>query len=246
MSAWWGRPVAETRAWLELARLPADPVFRGRSVPRGDGRPVVLVPGFLAGDQTLAVLAAWLRVVGYAPHICGFISNADCSDRAFERVARKAEALHDGSGRRVAIVGHSRGGHVAKALGAARPDLVSHAISMGADLQHQLGISTPTLLAVGATRCTLLATRRAREPECLTADCSCTFTHSFYGRFPTDRVRLTSIYTKGDGVVRWQRCIVPDADCVEVTGSHVGLVVNRAAYRAIALALAEPELGRDL
>ena len=46
---WWGRPVAETRGWLELGRLLADPVlYRAGGVPRGDGRPVVLMPGFLA------------------------------------------------------------------------------------------------------------------------------------------------------------------------------------------------------
>jgi hypothetical protein len=38
----------------------ADPVFLPAGVPRGDGRPVVLLPGFLAGDQTLSILAAWL------------------------------------------------------------------------------------------------------------------------------------------------------------------------------------------
>jgi hypothetical protein len=57
-----------------------------------------------------------------------------------------------------------------------------------------------------------------------------------------DRVRFTSIYTKGDGVVRWERAIVDEADCVEVTGSHIGLLANRKAYRVIADALARPEL----
>jgi triacylglycerol lipase len=37
-----------------------DPVFAGRDVPRGGGRPVILMPGFLGGDQTLVVMAAWL------------------------------------------------------------------------------------------------------------------------------------------------------------------------------------------
>jgi len=55
-------------------------------------------------------------------------------------------------------------------------------------------------------------------------------------------VRLTSIYSRGDGVVRWERCLVPYADCVEVTGSHVGLIFNRKAYAAIAAALTAPEL----
>lgn len=58
----------------------------------------------------------------------------------------------------------------------------------------------------------------------------------------TAGVRLTSIYSKGDGVVRWQAAVVPYGDCVEVTGSHAGLIFNRKAYRAIATALAKPEL----
>jgi hypothetical protein len=66
--------------------------------------------------------------------------------------------------------------------------------------------------------------------------------HDFHAPFPNDRVHLTSIFSRGDGVVLWQRQIVPYADCVEVTGSHVGLAFNRKSYRAIADALATPEL----
>ena len=43
-------------------------------------------------------------------------------------------------------------------------------------------------------------------------------------------------------MVRWERAIVDEADCVEVRGSHIGLMANRKAYRAIAAALARPEL----
>jgi pimeloyl-ACP methyl ester carboxylesterase len=243
VSHWWGRPVAETRGWFELARLFADPVFRsGDALARGDGRHVVLVPGFLAGDQTLGVLATWLQRMGYRAHTCGFVANADCSARALARVARKVEALHERDGRRVAVIGHSRGGHLARAIAAAEPDRVSHAISLGADLQHMLGVSLPTLYAVGAARSTLLLSRRAPSDGCLTETCACEFTRWYKGAFPTDRVRMTSIYSKGDGVVRWERQIVPYADCVEVTGSHIGLIFNRQAYRAIAAALALPEL----
>jgi hypothetical protein len=42
--------------------------------------------------------------------------------------------------------------------------------------------------------------------------------------------------------VRWERAIVDEADCVEVTGSHIGLMANRKAYRVIARALARKEL----
>ena len=64
----------------------------------------------------------------------------------------------------------------------------------------------------------------------------------YRGAFPSDRVRLTSIYSRADGVVRWQSSVVPYADCVEITGSHVGLIFKDKAYNAIAHAHAQPEL----
>jgi hypothetical protein len=88
----------------------------------------------------------------------------------------------------------------------------------------------------------LKVTRRARQDRCCTTECTCPFTDDFARAFPTDRVWLTSIYSRGDGVVRWRGSIVEEADCVEVTGSHVGLAFNRKVYRAIAEALARPEL----
>jgi len=242
---WLGRPVAETRAWLEFGRLLADPVFYGVGVPRGDGRPVVLMPGFLAGDQTLAVLGAWLQRIGYRPQLCGFITNTGCSDRTLDRVERRVEGLWRSYGRRVALIGHSRGGHYARALAARRPDRVSHAISMGADLQGLFGASEPTLLAVGVARRVIHATRRARREACLTGHCGCPFSHDYARPFPADQVRLTSIYSKGDGVVQWQCQVIPHADCIEVTGSHVGLVFNRKVYRTLAGALALSELPVD-
>jgi triacylglycerol lipase len=240
---WWGRPVAESRSVLELSRLLVDPVFAGRSgLPRGDGRPVVLLPGFLAGDQTLAVMGTWLRRLGYAPRVCGFVANVDCSDRALQRVERQVSALYRRDGRRVAVIGHSRGGHFARAIGARAPERVSHAVSLGADLRGLVGISAPTLAAVAAVRRGLALTRRSRAPLCFTAECTCDFARDYGRPFPSAQVRLTSIYSKNDGVVRWEGAVVPEADCVEVTGSHVGLAFNRKVYRAIAEALALPEL----
>jgi triacylglycerol lipase len=239
---WWGRHLAETRWQLELARLLVDPVLRGQGVLRGDGRPVVLMPGFLAGDQTLLVLARWLRLIGYQPYTCRFIANVQCADRAVERVERQIDRLHGRSGRRVAVIGHSRGGHYARALGHRRPELVSHAISLGAGLRAMLAISYPTQGAVAVARAALRRTGTARSPGCFTEACDCAFARDFTGAFPKDRVRLTSIYSKGDGVVRWQAALVPYGECVEVSGSHVGLVFNRKTYRAIAAALAVPEL----
>jgi pimeloyl-ACP methyl ester carboxylesterase len=239
---WWGRPLAEPRGWLELGRLLVDPVWHGVGVPHGDGRPVVLMPGFLAGDYTLGVMATWLHRIGYRPRFSGFVTNTDCSDRALDRVERTVDELWHRDGRRVALIGHSRGGHFARALAARRPDRVSHAISMGADLQGMFGASAPTLFAVRVAARAIHATGRARREACLTAHCGCSFSHAYARPFPFDDVRLTSIYSKGDGVVHWQTQVIPHADCIEVTGSHIGLVFNRKVYRAVAGALALAEL----
>jgi triacylglycerol lipase len=241
---WAGGHLRETRWQLELCRLLVDPVLRGGGVPRGDGRAVVLLPGFGGGDQTLIVLAAWLARIGYRPYTCGFVANTGCSDRALERVERRVERIYDKHGRRLALIGHSRGGHYARALGHRRA-LVSHAISAGAGLRGMLATSYVTRGAVGAARRVTVHSGRARSPRCLTEGCDCAFARDFAGAFPSDRVRLTSIYSKGDGVVRWQAALVPYAENVEVTGSHVGLIFNRKTYRAIANALAEPELGES-
>ncbi len=200
------------------------------------------MPGFGGGDQTLLVLAAWLRRIGYRPHTVGFVTNTGCSDRAVDRVERRLGLLHARHGRRVALIGHSRGGHYVRALSHRRPELVSHAISIGAGLRQMLATSYPTQAAAGAARRVVLGSGRARSPLCLTDACDCRFGLDFTAPFPADRVRLTSIYSKGDGVVRWQSALVPYGTCVEVTGSHVGLIFNRKTYRAIATALADPEL----
>ena len=239
---WWGDHLRETRWQLELSRLLVDPVFRGSGMPRGDGRPVILIPGFGGGDQTLLVLAAWLRRIGYRPSTCGFVTNLGCSDRAVDRVEHRLARLVDRHGRRAALIGHSRGGHYVRALGHRRPELVSHAISIGAGLRQMLATSYPTQAAAAAARRVALRTGRAHSALCLTEGCDCPFAVDFAGSFPSDRVRLTSIYSKDDGVVRWQAALVPYGTCVEVTGSHVGLIFNRKTYRAIATALADPEL----
>ena len=80
---WWGRHWAEVRWQAQLARLVVDPVFRGVGVPRGDGRPVVLIPGFMAGDFTLGVLGDWLDRIGYDATAPGCASTSTASTAAW-------------------------------------------------------------------------------------------------------------------------------------------------------------------
>ena len=78
-------------------------------MPHGDGAPVLLMPGFLAGDSSLVVLRAWLERIGYAPFLSGILMNVDCSDRALRRLDARLEEVHANAGRPVALIGHSRG-----------------------------------------------------------------------------------------------------------------------------------------
>ena len=230
---WWGRPLAEVRWQAELARLLMDPVHRGEGVPRGDGMPALLMPGFLAGDMSLGVMHGWLERMGYCPHGSGMVFNVDCSNRAFERLDARLTDIHERTGRRIALIGHSRGAHFAKALAHRRPEMVAGAISLGAGLDTPFDISLPTKAAVAAAR----AAQPRRKEGCFTDRCGCGFARHYAGPFP-DGIPLTSIYSRGDGVVWWEACVVPYARNVEVTGSHVGLAFNRKAYRAVAEALA--------
>ena len=233
---WWGRHVAELRWQAELARLLADPVYRGRGVTRGDGMAVMLMPGFLAGDMSLSVMREWLERMRYRPYASGITVNVDCSDRALVRLEARLRGIHSATGRPVALLGHSRGAHFAKALAHWRPELTAGVISLGAGLDKPFDISVPTKTAVAAVRA-VHGRLGAGRSGCLTDACDCGFAQHYSGEFPA-QVPLTSIYSREDGVVRWEACVVPYARNVELTGSHIGLAFNRKAYVAIGEALA--------
>ena len=235
---WWGRPVREMRWSAEFSRLLVDPVFHGRGIPHGEGQSVLVLPGFGGGDHLLAPMNVWLRRIGYDVSTCGIWLDTSCSEQAMLRIERRVAELADRRDERIAIVGHSRGGYLAKALAARRPDQVSHVVTLGSGLSSPLDVAAPALAAVAVVRAAhRVTTDRVARRGCMSATCACSFTEAYESPFPED-VRLTSIYSKGDGMVRWRSCVVPYADNVEVTGSHVGMAFNRKAYRAIAVALA--------
>jgi hypothetical protein len=70
----------EGRVYLESLKLIRDPVFRGVDVPSGLRKPVLLVPGFLAGDWTLRTLFDWLKRVDYRPRMAGVAFNVTYSE----------------------------------------------------------------------------------------------------------------------------------------------------------------------
>ena len=215
----------------ELTALLRDPVFRGRGVPRGDGRPVLLVPGFLAGDWTLRVMDAWLGRIGYSSHLSGILLNIQHSERMLAGLKRRVAQLADEAGARVSLVGHSRGGLLAKVASQRRPDNVEQVIALGAPLADWTDLAALTHHAVGVVRtANELAYGRRLNPE---------------GRFTFDlklppAVPVTSIYTKADDVVNFRSCLRPDIPAIPVWGSHNGLVVNPEVYRLVGRLLARP------
>jgi hypothetical protein len=105
----------ELRYGLELARLLADDGFRAPAPARARARrPVLLIPGFLAGDRSMTVLRGWLRRRGHEVHRSGIRLNADCAGRELGRL----ELLLAEFDRPVVVIGQSRGGTLARALAA--------------------------------------------------------------------------------------------------------------------------------
>jgi pimeloyl-ACP methyl ester carboxylesterase len=218
-------------ALREFSALLRDPVFRGRGVPKGDGRPVLLVPGFLAGDWTLRVLQNWLSRIGYTSHLSGILLNVQHSERILADLRHKVIAIADQSGSRVSLVGHSRGGLLAKVLAQRRPKSVEQVITLGSPLADWTDLAAVTHHAVGIVRtANELAYGRRFNLE---------------GRFTYDlklppAVPTTSIYTPDDDVVNFRSCLRPDIPAIPVWGSHNGLVVNPEVYRLLGRLLARP------
>lgn len=232
-----GRPslLLEQRAGIELATLLTTPVYYGVQVPRGDGAPVLVVPGFLGSDDYLVVLRGWLRRMGYVAESSGIPL---CVGSPFElaaQVVRRAEQIATGRpGKRITLIGHSLGGIVSRMAAVQRPDLIAHVVTLGSPLcpdprgaSHPLVAALAHLLLRERGRTISLREARALERECFSAP------------FPSG-TRMTCIYTREDAVADWRSCIEPTgvAEAIEVSGSHTGLAWNARVYRHLGRVLA--------
>lgn len=221
-------------ALRELSALLRDPVFRGRGVPRGDGRPVLLVPAFLSGDWSMTVMHGWLQRLGYSAHMSGIYFNVRASEHMLAGLRRRLNDIRATETSRVTLVGHSRGGLLAKVLAQRQPDAIEQVIALGSPLADQSDITPLTQAAVGVVRTVNEIGFGLR----LRAE----------GRFAYDLkqapvVPTTSIYTRSDDVVNFRSCIRADIPSIAVWGSHNGLVINPEVYRLLGRLLARPKRG---
>lgn len=219
----------------ELAALMRSPVWLGRGMPSGNGRPVMLIAGYWMPDASLEALGRWLRLRGYRTYRAGIPVNIGCSERLCERLERRLEAIAAKHGP-VAIVGHSRGGILAKALAATRPDLVSGIVTLGSPTRppSRPGRSpreVREMLRTGHLQ-NLMSSRCRRD------ECGSRFAERLVGPFPDD-VGFVAIYSRADAVVPFHSCLDDAARQVEVRGSHLGMPHNPAVLRKVGAALGE-------
>jgi pimeloyl-ACP methyl ester carboxylesterase len=214
------------RALAEFASLMYTRRFLER-MPKGDGHAVVLLPGFLGDDGYNAPLRKYLRKLGYDS--VGWAQGrnlgprGDLLDRALDYISDLAER----TGGKVSLVGHSLGGIYARELAKEIPERIRQVVSLGSPF--------------GEGRDTGSYPRRLFSA--LNPDENITIEQHTLTEPPP--VPTTAVYSRGDGVTAWQTCIqegsYPQAQNIQVWGSHCGLTINPMVWFLLGERLAQPD-----
>lgn len=189
--------------------------------PKGDGHPVLVLPGFLASDTSTGLLRKFINKIGYTA-VSWNLGRNYANVQHLELLTAKVEALHEEFGQKVSIVGWSLGGVFARQIAKEKPHLIRQIITMGSPFG---GVQEPNNVAWVYNL--LVKRKKIKEaaPELIE-------------EFPKPApVPTTAIFTKEDGVVPWQLCIekeTPIHQNIQVFGSHLGLGVNTGVMRIIA------------
>ncbi len=208
--------------------------------PPGAGRPVMLIPGFLAGDTSLTRMALWLRSGGYELARSGITWNTGCMEPTVQSLERRLERAVKRTGRPALVVGQSRGGCIGRALAVRRPDLIETLVTLGSPLRDQLAVKPRVWLPIA----TVSALGSLGVPgmfswSCLNGDCCAWARDAVTAPFP-DGLQFLSFYSRSDEVVRWEACLDPAATQIEVSASHVGMGMAREVWTAVAAELSPP------
>ncbi len=230
------REAGRHAVWATGDRRRSTASYAGRA--ESFREPVVLVPGFLAGDLTLRLMAQALRRRGHRTYRSLIHANVGCTVAAAAQLETRLEAIALRRGSRVQVVGHSLGGMIARGLAVRRPDLVAGIVTMGspvlAPAAHHASLTRSVDVLVRLSRAGVPGLMSA---ECVAGDCA---RESFEeSRRPVpDGVSFTAFFSRRDGIVDWRACVDPAAEPVEVQASHVGMAVDPRVVEQVAAALA--------
>ncbi len=219
--------LAEARSVFELnSSLLLSPLLM--RAPRGDGHPVLALPGFLASDLSMALMRRYLKELGYDTHAWNMGRNL--GGLASKRDALRAllTQIHQTTGKKVSIVGWSLGGIYARDLALQLPDMVRSVITLGSPFTNDITATNATRLYEALSGEGINDNPEIRE--------------AIAGDLP---VPTTSIYSRTDGIVNWHTSLLRPSDTAENIevhlASHIGLGVNPAALWAVADRLAQGE-----
>jgi triacylglycerol lipase len=233
----WGLPLTLPRPRVVGEWLSTYDSEDWPAAPAGEGRPVMLIPGFMAGDQSLTRMAVWLRTGGFVLARSGIRWNSGCMEPTVQSVERRLERAVKRTGKRAMIVGQSRGGCIGRSLAVLRPDLVDTLVTLGSPLLDQLAVRPrvwPSILTVGTLG--TFGVPGMFSIRCLDGDCCARTREAMTAPFPED-IRFVSIYSPSDEVVQWEACLDQAATQIEVDVSHLGMGMARDVWLAITDAL---------
>jgi pimeloyl-ACP methyl ester carboxylesterase len=216
--------IREARGFLEFPRL----LFRAIDLalqPRGNGQPVLVLPGYGAGDGSTAILKSYLRVLGYRVSGWHLGRNSGNVPDLLPRVLKRLLFMQHHSQEPIRLIGWSLGGFIAREAARERPDLVHQIITLG----------TPV---VGGPKYTVIAERLRRrgiDLDAMEAEIASRNTTVL-------RTRVTALYSRMDGIVAWQACIdhaAENVEHVEVHTTHMGFGFSPQVFKIIAQRLAD-------
>ena len=220
-----GRVLLESRAVLELGAFAATaPALQ--LAPKGDGHPVLVLPGLAATDESTRPLRWFLRTRGYHTHGWRLGRNTGPTTRLRKDLGDRMRAIADRHGRRISLVGWSLGGIYAREIARTAPDAVRQVITLGSPFR-----SVDADVPLHDTPADPDHGRRLRRDV-------------GGGTGRPLAVPTTAVYTRTDGVVPWQLCVEqpgPRRESVEVRVSHIGLGHNPSVLLVVADRLAQPE-----
>jgi predicted esterase YcpF (UPF0227 family) len=218
--------IREVRAPFEFASIALN-VSALSKAPKGDGRAVMLVPGYLADDFSMRPLGAYLRYLGYIVYYPEMGRNMGKVNTDMIHLGNRVESIsQELDGKKLTLIGWSLGGVLTREVARLFPNVVEEVLTLGTPI-----VGGPKFTSVGKR----YAKRNNIDLEKFELD-----VHQRNSIGLTQPV--TSIYSKSDGVVGWQASIDtynPHANNVEVTGSHMGLGVNPEVWLTIADVLGE-------